>query len=73
MRQIEDVTQELEGAQKEAVCARYDAEIAKNEWIEAKKELQEKIELVQLLKLECKTQQWHKRQNCNYRVVIETR
>ncbi|XP_028773319.1 E3 ubiquitin-protein ligase LRSAM1 isoform X5 [Neltuma alba] len=53
MRQVEDISQELDHVQKEAEYARYDANIAKNEWFKTKKELQEKLELVQLLKLEC--------------------
>ncbi|KAI9104227.1 hypothetical protein K1719_023063 [Acacia pycnantha] len=53
MRQVEEISQKLEEARNEAEHAQNDADIAKNEWIKAKKYLLEKLELIQILKLEC--------------------
>ncbi|XP_028773356.1 nuclear-pore anchor-like [Neltuma alba] len=53
MRQVEETTEEFEDARKEAEHARNDADIAQDEWMKAKKDLQEKLDLVQLLKLQC--------------------
>ncbi|KAK4253574.1 hypothetical protein QN277_010228 [Acacia crassicarpa] len=53
MRQVEEISQELDEARNEAEHAQNDADIAKNEWIKAKKDLEDKLELIQILKLEC--------------------
>ncbi|XP_054811195.1 uncharacterized protein LOC129312564 [Prosopis cineraria] len=52
--QVQEISEELDAARKEAEHAQNDADIAQNEWIRAKKQLQEKLELVQLLKVECR-------------------
>ncbi|KAF7835777.1 trichohyalin-like isoform X1 [Senna tora] len=53
-RQVEEIGKQLIGAQKDVAFATTRAGIAENERGQMKRELQEKLELVQLLKLECR-------------------
>ncbi|KAI9071056.1 hypothetical protein K1719_046981 [Acacia pycnantha] len=53
LNEAEHARNEAEHARNEAEHAQNDADIAQNEWIKATKDLQEKLELIQMLKLEC--------------------